>query len=536
MAVGCGSVWNLKSACLFADLNEGEWKVTSVVKGYQLGEPAERLRERMDRLWLKPTHTPYTRAGEGIASLEETLRSAEQRVRESEDEAWRLQAAISDANSRAQDAENRASAEVRAMQRRADDAETRAQQMEQRATQAEQRATQAEQTATQAEQRATQAEQRANQAEQTAAQAEQTATQAEQRATQAEQRANQAEQTAAQVEQRATRVEQTATQAEERVRVLQQQITDAEIQARRFEDEAQRQIRDVAGRLADTEERLRQAEEITATAEGRNRALLAERRPQDKLQFWVVQREEIELTAEELGRGGWAVVKVAKFRGLLVAAKCLHNLIISDYNRDLFTREMNIAATVRHPNMIQFMGATVERALEPIILTELMTISLRDVLEQRPLNPPQITSISLDIARALNYLHLIRPDPIIHRDISSANVLLDPAPNDTWRAKVSDYGSANFLQRVATIGPGNPAYAAPEAIDPSRQSPKMDVYSYGVLLLEICSQRFPDMTDSDALFQLVQQPTMVGLIRQCLEHDPNRRPTMSAMIEQFEEQ
>ena len=571
MAVGCGSVWNLKSACLFADLNEGEWKVTSVVKGYQLGEPAERLRERMDRLWLKPTHTPYTRAGEGIASLEETLRSAEQRVRESEDEAWRLQAAISNANSRAQDAENRASAEVRAMQRRADDAETRAQQMEQRATQAEQRATQAEQTATQAEQtatqaeqRATQAEQRANQAEQTAAQAEQRATQAEQRAnqveqraTQAEQRANQAEQrayqaeqranqaeqtanqaeeTAAQVEQRATRVEQTATQAEERVRVLQQQITDAEIQARRFEDEAQRQIRDVAGRLADTEERLRQAEEITATAERRNRALLAERRPQVQLQFWVVQREEIELTAEELGRGGWAVVKVAKFRGLLVAAKCLHNLIISDYNRDLFTREMNIAATVRHPNLIQFMGATVERALEPIILTELMTISLRDVLEQRPLNPPQITSISLDIARALNYLHLIRPDPIIHRDISSANVLLDPAPNDTWRAKVSDYGSANFLQRVATIGPGNPAYAAPEAIDPSRQSPKMDVYSYGVLLLEICSQRFPDMTDSDALFQLVQQPTMVGLIRQCLEHDPNRRPTMSAMIEQFEEQ
>ena len=350
----------------------------------------------------------------------------------------------------------------------------------------------------------------------------------------AQRRAHDAETRAQQMEQRATQAEQRATQAEQRTYVLQQQIIDAEIQARRSEDEAQRQIREAAGRLADTEERLRQAEERAATAEERNRALLAERRPQDERQFWVVQRGEIELTAQELGRGGWAVVRVAKFRGLRVAAKCLHSLIISDYNRHLFTREMNIAATVRHPNLIQFMGATVEG--EPIILTELMTTSLRAVLERRPLNPPQITSISLDVARALNYLHLMRPDPIIHRDISSANVLLDPAPNNTWRAKVSDYGSANFLQRVATVGPGNPTYAAPEANDPSRQSPKMDVYSYGVLLLETCSRRFPDSTDRDALFQLVQQPTMVGLIRQCLEHDPNRRLTMSAVIEHIDEQ
>ena len=350
----------------------------------------------------------------------------------------------------------------------------------------------------------------------------------------AQRRAHDAETRAQQMEQRATQAEERATQAEQRTYVIQEQITDAEIQARRSEDEAQRQIREAAGRLADTEERLRQAEERATTAEERNRALLAERRPQDERQFWAVQRGEIELTAQELGRGGWAVVRVAKFRGLRVAAKCLHTLIISDYNRHLFTREMNIAATVRHPNLIQFMGATVEG--EPIILTELMTTSLRAVLERRPFNPPQITSISLDVARGLNYLHLMKPDPIIHRDISSANVLLDPAPNNTWRAKVSDYGSANFLQRVATIGPGNPTYASPEANDPSRQSPKMDVYSYGVLLLETCSRRFPDSTDRDALFQLVQQPTMAELIRQCLEHDPNRRSTMSAVIEQLDEQ
>ena len=388
------------------------------------------------------------------------------------------------------------------------------------------------------EERLRRAEQRARESEDESRSLQAAVRDANRRAQDAENRAS-AEVRAAQrrahdAETREQQMEQRATQAEETTHVLQQRITDAEIQARCSEDEAQRQIREAAGRLADTEERLRQAEERAATAEERNRVLLAERRPQDERQFWVVQRGEIELTAQELGRGGWAVVRVAKFRGLRVAAKCLHTLIISDYNRHLFTREMNIAATVRHPNLMQFMGATVEG--EPIILTELMTTSLRTVLERRPFNPPQITSISLDVARALNYLHLMRPDPIIHRDISSANVLLDPAPNNTWRAKVSDYGSANFLQRVATVGPGNPAYAAPEANDPSRQSPKMDVYSYGVLLLETCSRRFPDSTDRDALFQLVQQPTMMGLIRQCLEQDPNRRPTMSAVIEQLDEQ
>ena len=61
--------------------------------------------------------------------------------------------------------------------------------------------------------------------------------------------------------------------------------------------------------------------------------------------FWVVGRGEIEATEEELGRGGWATVTVAYFRGLRVAAKCMHrDLVVCDYNRALFTREMSIAA------------------------------------------------------------------------------------------------------------------------------------------------------------------------------------------------
>ena len=193
---------------------------------------------------------------------------------------------------------------------------------------------------------------------------------------------------------------------------------------------------------------------------------------------------------------------------------------------------MSIAARVRHPNLVQFIGSTMEG--EPIILTELMPTSLRAALERRFLNHTHVMVISLDVARALNYLHLMHPDPIIHRDVSSANVLLEPGPSNSWRAKVSDYGSANFLQQLKTAGPGNPTYASPEASIPTQQSPKMDVYSYGILLLEIFSQRFPDLEEREALLQQVHQPAMVALIRWCLEREPSGRPDMNEIVGQLE--
>ena len=247
--------------------------------------------------------------------------------------------------------------------------------------------------------------------------------------------------------------------------------------------------------------------------------------------FWMVERKEIRLTQRELGRGGWAAVKVAEFRGLQVAAKCLHSIVISDYNRQLFVREMSIAAKLRYPNLVQFIGATLEG--EPVILTELMASSLRAVLEQGPLEPAHITSIARDVARALNYLHLTRPDPVLHRDVSSANVLLNPGPGGSWLAKLSDYGSANFTWHVRTISPGNPSYAAPEAIVPSQQSPKMDVLSFGVLLAEMATRRFPD---KDALTAHIRQVTVPGLrdlIKLCTNDNPARRPDIRDVLTQL---
>ena len=177
---------------------------------------------------------------------------------------------------------------------------------------------------------------------------------------------------------------------------------------------------------------------------------------------WVISRDEIQLTGNVLGRGAWGSVSEGKYCGCSVAVKQIHDLILSDHNRRLFEREMDIASRCRHPCLLQFIGATNDEG-SPLFVTELMVTSLRALLGQRPLYETEIPVISLDVARALNYLHRKEPSPIIHRDVSSANVLLWQRGNQ-WRAKVGDYGTANFMQHTMTVAPGAPIYSAPEAL------------------------------------------------------------------------
>lgn len=226
--------------------------------------------------------------------------------------------------------------------------------------------------------------------------------------------------------------------------------------------------------------------------ESERRARLAESvlEENQRKAHWSIERREVELSTEELGRGGWAVVRVAHFRGTRVAAKCFYqHILVSRYNWQLSHREMNMATCFRHPNLVQFIGASLEG--EPLIVTKLMTMSLSSVLERGPIRHTQITSVSLDVCRALNYLHLMTPDPIIHQNISSANVLLDPLPHDCWKAKVSDYGSVNLFQQLQMVCPGSPVYAAPEANSPALQSTKMDIFNFSILLVEMLTDEYP---------------------------------------------
>ena len=185
---------------------------------------------------------------------------------------------------------------------------------------------------------------------------------------------------------------------------------------------------------------------------------------------WIVQRGEIVLSEKILGRGAWGNVREGCFRGCKVAVKEIHELILSDHNRRLFEREMNIASRCRHPNLLQFIGATNDDD-NPLFVTELLDSSLRRLLSQGALKNAEIVGLALDIAKGLNYLHLNKPRPILHRDISSANVLLWRR-DESWRAKLSDYGAANFMRQYMTAGPGAIIYSAPEAFT-SQQTPKV---------------------------------------------------------------
>ena len=315
------------------------------------------------------------------------------------------------------------------------------------------------------------------------------------------------------LETRAEAAEKQAIESEKRAKLAEQRT--AELEA---------QLKDVNHRV-EVLEKTTQSMEKEERREAVDQPVASKSIPSQHEESWAIEREEIKFTNRELGKGSWAVVRAAMFRGLPVAAKCLRGMIISSYNRQMFVSEMNTAARVRHPNILQFIGATTEG--EPIILLELMTTSLGDVLKQGPLSFPQIVSISTSVARALNYLHLMKPEAIIHNDISSANVLLDPIPDDGWRAKIS----ADFAQRVTNSALVSSAYTAPEATDPTQQSAKTDVYSYGILLIEMCSQQLPTSETREGLSQSIQWPAMMSLTNWCLNDEPTYRPTMTEMLE-----
>ena len=346
----------------------------------------------------------------------------------------------------------------------------------------------------------------------------------------AEELAKRAEESDRRAEELAKRAEESDRRAEESDRRAQELAKSAEESDRRAE-ESDRRTEGLERQLTEVQEQVLQAQR--SLTEMRQRLREREERLQAYDTQWVVRREEIVLTGPELGRGAWATVSVAKFRGAQVAVKRIHNQLVSRHNIHLFRREMNMAAKLRHPNLVQFIGATVEGDM--LIVMEFMTTSLRRQLQSEEYFQPKfVKSISLDVARALSYLHQIKPDPIVHRDISSANVLLEPLlPPKTWRAKVTDYGSVNLVRQLNTENPGGPAYAAPEANNPRLQSPKMDIYSFGALVLEMLTGHLPSPEDRPELLCQVHHEQLLRLIRRCLSERIEDRPNASVIISEL---
>lgn len=249
---------------------------------------------------------------------------------------------------------------------------------------------------------------------------------------------------------------------------------------------------------------------------------------------WQVKKEEVESTPIELGHGGWGKVTVGWFRGKKVALKQMHHLIIAPETTKMVKREINLMAKVRHPNLLLFIAAVIDDKQGHIIITELLETTLRDAyLAGKLANDKVRLSIMRDVAAGLNYLHL-QQVPVIHRDISSANILLEASSNNSWKGKVCDFGSANFVEKATTCGPGAIVYSAPEVLQKlaNNQTTKVDTYSYGILMCEVLSNQFPMQEKLQEMLRVVYNKWifMHDLIQLCISTNSSKRPTMAYIL------
>ncbi|XP_064393168.1 uncharacterized protein LOC135340740 isoform X2 [Halichondria panicea] len=310
--------------------------------------------------------------------------------------------------------------------------------------------------------------------------------------------------------------------AEERAQLAEQreQATQLLLQVKDRElAEANRREADLSARITALEREL----------EGKTKELSAH-----NTEVWRIPANRV-ITMRTIGTGGWGEVLEGT---VTVAVKRLFAAIVNPRNLERLQREMRFLAEVRHPNLVQFIGAVFDQS-PPLIITELLDMNLRQAYERNQLDPRNRLSIFKDIALALDYLHQ-RYDPIIHRDVSAPNVFLQRMPNHQWKGKVSDLGSANFLQHAHTMGEGAIIYSPPEVIPqafdpltpPLRQSVKIDVYSYGIVLCEVTASRFPSAEHyRDMILQVQRQrPAVYELILHCTRREPSHRPSMAQVM------
>ncbi|XP_006604573.1 putative serine/threonine-protein kinase isoform X2 [Glycine soja] len=201
--------------------------------------------------------------------------------------------------------------------------------------------------------------------------------------------------------------------------------------------------------------------------------------------------------SEKIGEGGFGTVY--KLRdGTLVAVKVLSIELDSLRGEREFVAELNTLTNIKHHNLVNLRGCCVEGAHRYIVYDYMENNSLRYTFlgsEQKRMEFSWETrrDVSIGVARGLAFLHEEHQPHIVHRDIKSSNVLLDP----NFTPKVSDFGLAKLLRdeksHVTTHVAGTLGYLAPDYASSGHLTRKSDVYSFGVLLLEIVSgQRVVD--------------------------------------------
>ena len=204
-------------------------------------------------------------------------------------------------------------------------------------------------------------------------------------------------------------------------------------------------------------------------------------------------------TGRQLGVGSYGSVEELEVNGVVCAGKKIHESLIERENlgaeniASKYVEECQLMSDLRHPHLVQFLGVCfLPDSTLPVLVMERLLTNLDDLLENSPDIPlPLKRSILADVARGLVYLHSRSP-PVIHRDLSAKNVLL----NSAMVAKITDLGNArivNFkpgqLARTLSRIPGTMVYMPPEAFeDTSKYGPSLDSFSFGHLSLFTITQ------------------------------------------------
>ncbi|CAD6237061.1 unnamed protein product [Miscanthus lutarioriparius] len=270
-----------------------------------------------------------------------------------------------------------------------------------------------------------------------------------------------------------------------------------------------------------------------------------------------------------IGSGGFGDVYKAQLKdGKVVAIKKLIHM--SGQGDREFTAEMETIGRIKHRNLVPLLGYC-KCGEERLLVYDYMRFgSLEDVLHDRKktgikLNWAARKKIAIGAARGLAYLHHNCIPHIIHRDMKSSNVLID----EQLEARVSDFGMARMVSvvdthlSVSTLA-GTPGYVPPEYYQSFRCTTKGDVYSYGVVLLELLTGKPPtdstDFGEDNNLVGWVKQhskskltdvfdPELVKedpalepellehlkIASQCLHDMPSKRPTMLKVMAMFKE-
>ncbi len=216
---------------------------------------------------------------------------------------------------------------------------------------------------------------------------------------------------------------------------------------------------------------------------------------------------------QKLGVGGFGTVyKGTMESGLIVAVKRTNRLDTSGAQQ--FLNEVALLSQVNHRNLVRLHGWCLETEVPMLVYEYVSNGNLSEHLQGEKsrelghLTWPKRMQIAIETAEAITYLHSEANPPIYHRDVKSANILLD----NNYGVKVSDFGISKLIPlgatHVSTVAQGTPGYWDPEYFLSYQLTDKSDVYSFGVILLELITSQPPMNFNRDQ--------TEVSLVSMCI--------------------